>query len=100
MRVLRRVATVVIFAAVLVGIAVPARAHARVFIQGVFPIPLYPVPLYPAPYPVYSYPPYPYAYPYAISPAVPPPGWETGHWEWRKNRWGRRVEVWIPPHLR
>jgi hypothetical protein len=93
MRSLRRAVTVVVFAAVLLGTAAPARAHARVFIQGVFP-----VPLYAAPYPAY-YPPYPYAYPYAISPAVPPPGWETGHWEWRKNRWGRWVEVWIPPHL-
>ena len=95
MRVLLGAVTVFAAAAAVAGTAVPARAHARVFIQGVFP-----VPLYPAPYPLYAYPPYPYAYPYAISPAVPPPGWETGHWEWRKNRWGRWVEVWIPPHLR
>ncbi len=73
------------------GTAAPARAHVRVFVGGAFGFPVYPA------YPYYYYP-YPYpAYPYD---GVPPPGWDPGHWEWRQNRWGRWVEVWVPPHLR
>jgi hypothetical protein len=98
MNVLLRAATVLAVAAIILGTAVP-RAHARVFVHGFFPVPFAYAP-YPYAYPVYAYPPYPYAYPYPVSPAIPPPGWEPGHWEWRTNRWGRRVEVWIPPHLR
>ena len=97
MKILLRAAPIFATVVMLSSVAVPARAHTRVFVQGFFPVPY----AY-APYAFYGYPPYPYpyAYPYAVSPAVPPPGWETGHWEWRKNRWGRWVEVWIPPHLR
>ena len=70
-------------------LAVPSRAsaHVRFFVGG---------PIYPGPY---YYSPYYYPYPY-VGYAVPPPGWDPGHWEYRKNRWGRWVEVWIPPHLR
>ena len=99
MKALLRAATVLAVATILVGTAVPARAHTQVFVHGFFPAPFAYAP-YPYAYPVYAYPPYPYAYPYPVSPALPPPGWEAGHWEWRTNRWGRRVEVWIPPHLR
>ena len=72
----------------LLGAPAPASAHVRFFVGG--GIPVYPV----APY-YYPYYPYPYA-----GYSVPPPGWDPGHWERRKNRWGRWVEVWIPPHLR
>jgi hypothetical protein len=79
-------------AVALLGGAGQADAHTRVFIGGTFGVPIYPV----GPY---YYSPYYYPYPYA-GYSVPPPGWDPGHWEWRQNRWGRRVEVWIPPHLK
>ena len=77
----------------LIGSVTPAGAHARVFIGGAFGVPVYPY-YYPYPYPYYPYAAYPYDY------GVPPPGWDPGHWERRQNRWGRWVEVWVPPHLR
>ncbi|MFN8543820.1 MAG: hypothetical protein U0807_06405 [Candidatus Binatia bacterium] len=55
----------------------------------------YPPPVY---YPPVAYP-YPPAYSYYPAPYAPP-GFVAGHWEYRTNRWGRTVEVWIPPHLR
>ena len=76
------------------GTAAPAHAHTRVFIGGAFGFPGYPA--YPYSYYPYAYPVYPYPY----SDAVPPPGWDPGHWERRQNRWGRWVEVWVPSHLR
>ncbi len=72
----------------LLGAVAPAGAT-RVIIGGAFGVPVYP---YYYPY-AYPYPYYPYDY------GVPPPGWDPGHWEWRQNRWGRWVEVWVPPHL-
>jgi hypothetical protein len=95
MKILLRAALIFATIVMVLGTAAPARAHTRVFAHG-----FYPVPYAYGPYPFYAYPPYPYAYPYVESPAIPPPGWEAGHWEWRKNRWGRWVEVWVPPHLR
>lgn len=95
MKALLRAALIFTVVVGVLGATVPARAHARVFVGGYFPGPY----AY-APYPFYGYPPYPYAYPYAVAPSVLPPGWEAGHWEWRKNRWGRWIEVWVPPHLR
>jgi hypothetical protein len=74
----------------LLGAAAPASAHTRVFIGGVFGVP--------APYPYY-YPAYPTPYPWGVYPAPPPPGFAPGHWEWRYDAWGRRYQVWIPPHL-
>ena len=93
-RVAQRAACVVVLAVALVmSAAAPARAHVGVgvYVGG-------PVWDYPAPYPYYAPypPPYPAAYPYA----VPPPGWVSGHWEWRYDPWGRRYRAWIPPHLR
>ena len=81
-----------ILAVALLGSPDRADAHGRVFIGGAFGVPVYPV----APY---YYSPYYYPYPYS-GYSVPPPGWDPGHWEWRQNRWGRWVEVWIPPHLK
>ena len=86
----RWIAAVILAVAVL-GIPGPADAHTRVFIGGSFGVPVYPGPYY--------YSPYYYPYPYA-GYSVPPPGWDPGHWEWQQNRWGRWVEVWIPPHLK
>jgi hypothetical protein len=90
-----QVLVVVALALVLVGAAaVPARAHTRVIVGGTFGVPVYP------PYPYY-YPYYPYPYPpYSYAPAVPPPGWDPGHWEWRYDAWGRPLRVWVPAHLR
>ena len=81
--------------ALVVGAAAPraAGAHGRVFI-GIGPV-------YSPPY-YYPPPPFlPYAAPiWAATPAVPPPGWEPGHWERRHDRGGRPYDVWVPPHLR
>jgi len=83
-------------AALLAVLSVP-RAHAQVAVATgagltgpvyVFPYPFF----YPYPYVGWGY---PLGYPYG----TPPPGWDPGHWEMRENRWGRRVEVWVPPHL-
>ena len=90
----RWIATVIL-AVALLGIPGRANAHTRVFIGGTFGVPIYGAPYYYSPY----YSPYYYPYPYA-GYSVPPPGWDPGHWEWRQNRWGRWVEVWIPPHLK
>jgi len=78
------------------GAFAPASGRVRVFVGGVFGAPA-PYPYwapYPYPYPYY-YPPYPY-----VDYSVPPPGWEAGHWEWRRDAWGRGVWVWVPGHLR
>ena len=86
-------------AAALLGGATAADARVGVFIGlGVpGPYPYYPYSYYP--YPYYYPPAYPYYYPY-YTYSAPPAGWEQGHWEWRKNRWGRWVEVWVPTHLK
>ena len=81
--------------ALVVGAAAPraAGAHGRVFI-GIGPVYSHP----------YYYPPPPFLpYPapiWAATPAVPPPGWDPGHWERRHDRGGRPYDVWVPPHLR
>jgi hypothetical protein len=76
-------------------VAMPASAHVRVFLG-------------------FGLPPYPYPYAYAPVPAppcyapflpfvaygAPPAGWVRGHWAWGVGLGGRRVRVWVPPHLR
>jgi hypothetical protein len=76
----------------------------------------------PLPGPAYAYPspnayPYPYAYAYPrayryygpVGPYPPAcvncavvlrPRRARGHWAWRRDACGRRVRVWVPPHLR
>jgi hypothetical protein len=86
----------------LLAAAVPASAHTRVFIGAGFGVPAYGAPYAYAPYG------YPYAYPYPYyggyyyggGYGVPPPGWEPGHWEWRRDAGGRSIQVWTPPYLR
>lgn len=78
------------------GAFAPAGARARVFIGGAIGVPVAPYPYW-APYP-YPYPYYPY--PYWGEYSVPPPGWDPGHWESRRDAWGRPVWVWVPGHLR
>jgi len=99
-------------AVVLVGLfAAPARAHVRVFIGGVFglPLPVYPyastypyVAGYPYAYVAPYYPPYPVYGAYAVvaPAALPPPAWARGHWARRRGPWGRHTRVWVPAHLR
>jgi len=72
------------------GAAAPASAHVRIFVGGVLGFPGYAYPVV-----------YPYAvpYPYVAYPAFPPPGWVPAHWEWRYDRWGRPLRVWVPAHL-
>lgn len=68
-----------------------ARAHVGVFVGGGYPGYYYP----------YAYPyadPY-YPYPYYYTEPTPPPGFVAGHWEWRKDAYGRQVPVWVPAHL-
>lgn len=68
-----------------------AHAHVRVVVGGRFGVPFV------APYPVYYYPaPYPYYY---YTEPVPPPGFVPGRWEWRTDRYGGRIRVWVPAHL-
>jgi hypothetical protein len=90
--------------ALLLAAGAPASAHTRVFIGAGFGVPAYGAPYAYAPY---GYP-YPYAYPYPYyggyyyggGYGVPPPGWEPGHWEWRRDAGGRSIQVWTPPYLR
>ena len=77
------------------GASAPAEARARVFIGGAIGVPLAPYPYW-APYPYPYYAPYPYGWEYS----VPPPGWEPGHWESRRDAWGHSIWVWVPGHLR
>jgi len=87
--------------------------HGGAHVYGGFGFPAYPYPYsygYPYPYrypygypELYPYAPYSYYYPsppYAGAAEVLPPGWVAGHWAWRRDAWGRRVRVWVPPHLR
>ncbi|TMA70091.1 MAG: hypothetical protein E6J68_00630 [Deltaproteobacteria bacterium] len=93
-RILMRGALLAVVTLLLWGAFAPASARVRVFVGGVFGAPA-PYPYWaPYPYPYY-YPPYPY-----VDYSVPPPGWEAGHWEWRRDAWGRGVWVWVPGHLR
>ena len=89
---LMRGAVLAVLIVMLWGAFAPAAARARVFIGGA--IGPYPWAAYPYPYPYYA--PYPYGWEYS----VPPPGWEPGHWESRRDAWGRPVWVWVPGHLR
>jgi hypothetical protein len=85
-------------AAMVFAVAPQAGAHARIFVGGGFGWPTYPVP-----WGYYSSYGYPYAYPYPAYVSggvpVPPPGWAAGHWEWRRDPWGRSIRVWVPPYL-
>ena len=95
-RVLMRGVLLAVLVTALGSAIAPAGAHVRVFVGGAFG-PVVPYPYYaPYPYPYYG----PYSYPYAPGYAVPPPGWEPGHWESRRDAWGRAVWVWVPGHLR
>jgi hypothetical protein len=87
----RSAAAAAVLVLLVVSAAAPARAHTRVFIGGVLG--------FPAPYPYPRYYAYPVPYPAGVDPAVLPPGWAPGHWEWRYDRWGRPYQAWIPPHL-
>jgi hypothetical protein len=77
-------------------LAIPARAHVRVFVGGGYGVPIvtpYAYPYYPAPYA------YPYYNYYTYTEPVPPPGFVPGHWEWRRDSYGGRIRVWVPAHL-
>jgi hypothetical protein len=91
----RRVITVGLAVALIGTIALPARAHVRVFLGFGLPV---------APYPyAYSYAPprcdAPYP-PYVAYGAVPPPAWVPGYWTWRVGPWGRRARAWVPARVR
>lgn len=82
-----------VLALVLVGgVAAPASAHVRVFIGGVFGLPIYPYPYaYAAPTYAYPYPPYPAYAPYAVPS---PPVWVGGHWVWRHDHFRGHGRAW------
>jgi hypothetical protein len=98
-RTLWRWACVGLLALVLVGgVATPASAHVRVFIGGVFGLPIYPYPYaYAAPTYAYPYSPYPVYAPYA---APLPPVWVGGRWASRHEHFRGHSRAWGPRRWR
>ena len=91
----RWLSTIVLVVVFLGTMAVPARAHVRVFLGFGLPVAPYPYAYSYAPPPCYA--PYP---PYVAYGAVPPPAWVQGYWTRPVGPWWRHTRVWVPSHAR